>query len=80
MKNADLRQESLTQWVAQFFACDNIALTPLVGDASFRRYFRCQHADQSYVVMDAPPALEDCHSFVAIAVLQASVIRRFFTA
>ena len=67
MKNANLRQENLTQWVAQFFTCDTIALIPLVGDASFRRYFRCQHAGQSYIVMDAPPALEDCQSFVSIA-------------
>jgi N-acetylmuramate 1-kinase len=39
------------------------------ADAGFRRYFRVQGADKSYIVMDAPPELEDCEPFVRIASL-----------
>ncbi len=37
------------------------------ADASFRRYFRIDGADASYVVMDAPPPLEDVRPFIAVA-------------
>lgn len=41
------------------------------ADASFRRYFRVDHADGrgSCVVMDAPPDKEDCRPFVQVAQL-----------
>ena len=40
------------------------------ADASFRRYFRVDTAaGNSCIVMDAPPALEDCEPFVRIAAL-----------
>lgn len=35
-------------------------------DASFRRYFRLNHQDKSYIVMDAPPELEASLPFVKI--------------
>lgn len=38
----------------------------LAGDASFRRYERITKGGESFVLMDAPPAHEDCHPFVAI--------------
>ena len=34
-----------------------ITLTALGGDASFRRYFRVQDGDRSFILMDAPPEL-----------------------
>ncbi len=42
------------------------------ADASFRRYFRVDAADaatgkSSYIIMDAPPAQEDCRPFVKVA-------------
>ncbi len=40
--------------------------TPLAGDASFRRYERITKNGDSLVLMDAPPAQEDCRPFVAI--------------
>ncbi len=46
---------------------------PMVGldvasaDASFRRYYRARTATASYIVMDAPPAHEDCQPFIHIA-------------
>ncbi|CAM3543101.1 aminoglycoside phosphotransferase family protein [Parendozoicomonas haliclonae] len=43
-------------------------LKSVSGDASFRRYFRTEVAnDASYIVVDAPPASENCKAFVAIA-------------
>ncbi len=36
-------------------------------DASFRRYFRLQQGDSSWIVMDAPPEKESCDAFVAVA-------------
>lgn len=41
---------------------------PASEDASFRRYFRVQ-ADESLIVMDAPPPQEDCRPFIAIATM-----------
>ncbi len=41
------------------------------ADASFRRYFRVDGTDtaQSFIVMDAPPALENSEPFVRVAAL-----------
>jgi len=46
-------------------------LRPASSDASFRCYFRIDGPERSYVVMDAPPAHEDCRPFVRIAGLLA---------
>lgn len=43
------------------------AITPLAGDASFRRYFRVTLADKRAVLMDAPPPHEDPRPFTQIA-------------
>jgi len=45
------------------------------ADASFRRYFRIDHIGLdagSCIIMDAPPALEDCAAFVKIAALMTA--------
>jgi N-acetylmuramate 1-kinase len=42
-------------------------ISPLAGDASFRRYFRLVHGDRKAVLMDAPPPDEDPRPFVAVA-------------
>ena len=39
------------------------------ADASFRRYFRIDGRDGPRIVMDAPPAHEDCRPFVGVAAL-----------
>ncbi len=42
------------------------------ADASFRRYFRVRtEAGASCIIMDAPPAQEDCRPFVKVAALMA---------
>jgi aminoglycoside/choline kinase family phosphotransferase len=43
------------------------ALTPVAGDASFRRYFRAEHAGRNAILMDAPPPHEDPRPFIAVA-------------
>ncbi len=40
---------------------------PASSDASFRRYFRLQGDSECFIVMDAPPAQEDCLVFMRIA-------------
>ena len=60
------RKKALEQWLTEI----NVRFTdlrPMVGDASFRRYFRLYHHHQSYVVMDAPPPQENTIPFIAIA-------------
>ncbi|WP_300975467.1 phosphotransferase [Sphingomonas sp. LHG3406-1] len=43
-------------------------ISPLAGDASFRRYFRVHHdAHGAAVLMDAPPPHEDPRPFIAVA-------------
>ena len=42
-------------------------VTPLAGDASFRRYDRVVLNGQKAVLMDAPPEFEDTRPFVAVA-------------
>ena len=42
------------------------------ADASFRRYFRIDGAQHSFIVMDAPPSHEDVRPFVHIAELHRS--------
>jgi aminoglycoside/choline kinase family phosphotransferase len=42
------------------------------ADASFRRYFRIRSTDgSSRIIMDAPPAQENCQPFVQVATLMA---------
>ncbi len=43
------------------------SLRPASSDASFRRYFRVDAEAGSLIIMDAPPAHEDCRPFLDIA-------------
>lgn len=63
----DTRLAELSLWVASELNLDKAEMIPVSGDASFRRYFRFQTVQKSYIAMDAPPEKEDSHSFVAIA-------------
>lgn len=42
-------------------------LTPLAGDASFRRYIRVNKNGKQAMLMDAPPEKEDVRPFIAVA-------------
>ncbi len=60
------RLETLTAWLAATLPGRAFELAPASADASFRRYFRVTFADgaPSRIVMDAPPAHEDCRPWL----------------
>ena len=66
--------QALQQWVAVALQQDSVAQLdwqPLVGDASFRRYFRCHVDGQSYIAALAPPVTEKNSEFIAVSKLLA---------
>jgi aminoglycoside/choline kinase family phosphotransferase len=64
----DQRLEQLKIWLNDSGIAYQ-AIAPASADASFRRYFRIIDAENSYIVMDAPPEKEDCQPFIHIAKL-----------
>lgn len=54
------------QWLAVRIGA-GLTLTPASADASFRRYFRVHGTGPPRILMDAPPAQEDCRPFVRVA-------------
>ena len=60
------RTERMKSWL-DGLGYQNYSLQPASEDASFRRYFRLQQGDESWIVMDAPPRQEPCDAFVDIA-------------
>ena len=63
------RTELLENWLRQQFHDTYSGLAAASADASFRRYFRATVQDKTLIVMDAPPAHENCHRFIAVAKL-----------
>lgn len=61
------RKKQLQDWLVHTCRLDLTDLRPMVGAASFRRYFRAVAHGQPWVVMDAPPPQENCRPFAAIA-------------
>jgi aminoglycoside/choline kinase family phosphotransferase len=55
--------------VAPNHALDATTVRSASADASFRRYFRVDGAAGSCIIMDAPPAQENCRPFVHVAQL-----------
>ena len=66
------RASAFAQWLATVAPVHGLqpqTLRLASADASFRRYFRIDAArsSQSFIIMDAPPALEDCAPFARVA-------------
>ena len=64
------RYAQLLAFVAQQaadFQLDAYSLQPASADASFRRYFRIAGLGGHLIIMDAPPAFEDCKPFISVA-------------
>lgn len=61
------RENALKEWLTNTINLKDYILTPLTGDASFRRYFRIHFNGLTQVVMDAPPEKEDLEPFVHVA-------------
>jgi aminoglycoside/choline kinase family phosphotransferase len=57
----------LQDWAARQLGGDSLDIAPASADASFRRYFRVTAKGRDYIVMDSPPAHEDCRPFIAVA-------------
>ena len=53
------RIKQLKTWLKSLPQLGEFSFEPASGDASFRRYFRIQTGDRSYIAMDAPPDRED---------------------
>jgi len=60
------RSQLLEQWLQQS-GYRNYRLQRASEDASFRSYLRLETAEQSMIVMDAPPEHEPCDRFIAVA-------------
>lgn len=66
--NNEQRFAALQQWLSATLKLSTLNLQALAGDASFRRYYRlCLDNGQSYMIMDAPPGIEDVQPFIALA-------------
>ena len=57
------RKILIKKWLCDIFNIPNIDITIASADASFRRYFRCQHQGKSFVIMDAPLEQESLEPF-----------------
>ena len=61
------RLAQLNDWLTTQLPGQGFELSPASADASFRRYFRVRTADgASRIVMDAPPAQEDCRPWLKV--------------
>jgi aminoglycoside/choline kinase family phosphotransferase len=63
----DKRYEQLLEWLNKNVEAESLTITPIAGDASFRRYFRVSANAHTWVAMDAPPDKENCVTFIAVA-------------
>ncbi|WP_428087425.1 aminoglycoside phosphotransferase family protein [Candidatus Thioglobus sp.] len=68
----DLRLDQLEDWLEIFFDDANFTLSKASDDASFRRYFRIERSNLSFIAMDAPPEKENSELFIKIAQLLRS--------
>lgn len=66
------RIQLLENWVKEQFPAMPFTMQAASADASFRRYFRISFADQTLIVMDAPPQHEDCKPFLRVAEILAA--------
>jgi hypothetical protein len=60
------KQELLQKWLTEHCHLTEFFIQSMPYDASFRRYFRVQHSNGTYVVMDAGQERESCIPYIAI--------------
>lgn len=61
------RENALHLFIKNTLNDDSYTCKSVAGDASFRRYFRVQNKDSSFIIMDAPPDKESTQPFIHIA-------------
>ena len=66
MMNTDTRLAELDNWLKEYFGNTEYLLTPVSGDASFRRYFRFNSEGFNYIAVDSPPEKENNEAFVHV--------------
>lgn len=66
LSGADSRQQVLYSWANMQLNTKSSEWEPLSGDAGARRYFRLQHAQQTYLAVDSPVDKVDNARFIAI--------------
>jgi N-acetylmuramate 1-kinase len=64
---SDSRLAELSRWVFGDLGFAGSRIEPASADASFRRYFRVTRAEDTYIVMDAPPGKENLGPFLSVA-------------
>jgi aminoglycoside/choline kinase family phosphotransferase len=69
MLESDARLALIAAWLRDTLRLKVRALEPASSDASFRRYFRAFLENGSYIVMDAPPQLEDVRPYLKVSAL-----------
>ena len=72
MMNTDERLTKLSNWLKENLGDIEYSLTPVSGDASFRRYFRFISQELNYIAVDSPPEKENNEAFVHITHLLAA--------
>jgi aminoglycoside/choline kinase family phosphotransferase len=60
----DSRLQQLTHWIQETWP--EATLRVASADASFRRYFRIYHKNETMIAMDAPPEKEDSRPFIDV--------------
>jgi aminoglycoside/choline kinase family phosphotransferase len=68
-----IRENALNNWLENIIGHVSFKITPVAGDASFRKYFRL-HLENGHtkIIMDAPPSRENILPFINIAKLLVS--------
>ena len=64
---ADPRRALLEHWLRYDLGITVNRVVPASADASFRRYFRVEARNTSFIAMDGPPGREDLGPFIAVA-------------
>ena len=64
--NSDPRLIQLHEWIKENLGNIEYSLTPVSGDASFRRYFRLNSNDYQFIAVDSPPEKESNDAFVHV--------------
>ncbi|MBA5248880.1 MAG: aminoglycoside phosphotransferase [Gammaproteobacteria bacterium] len=68
-KMIDKRLDALTDWLETFFGDENFVINNASDDASFRRYFRVERQNTTFIAMDAPPEKENSKTFIKISAM-----------
>ena len=62
--NNDVRIKQIKSYLETIYNGEDFILEAIKGDASFRRYFRLNLNNRSYIVMDSPPLTEPVLPFI----------------